>query len=54
MVFEIDEFEDLLRSHTGLMSKLLEDIARAMHEANAKIQKLESQKGGGAWTSLWR
>lgn len=54
MVFEIDEFEDLLRSHTGLMSKLLEDIARAMHEANVKIEQLEQRKGGSGWASLWR
>ena len=47
MVFERDDFEDLLRSHTALMSKLFEDMARAMHEANAKIAKLEEQKKGG-------
>jgi CRP-like cAMP-binding protein len=44
MVFERDDFEDLLRSHTALMSKLFEDMARAMHEANAKIAKLEETK----------
>jgi CRP-like cAMP-binding protein len=47
MVFERDDFEDLLRSHTALMSKLFEDMARAMHEANAKIAKLEAQQKGG-------
>ncbi|MEY4668445.1 MAG: hypothetical protein RL518_1144 [Pseudomonadota bacterium] len=47
MVFERDDFEDLLRSHTALMSKLLEDMARAMHEANAKIATLEREKKGG-------
>ena len=44
MVFERDDFEDLLRSHSSLMSKLFEDMARAMHEANAKIAKLEQEK----------
>ena len=44
MVFERDDFEDLLRSHTALMSKLLEDMARAMHEANATIAKLAERK----------
>jgi CRP-like cAMP-binding protein len=47
MVFERDDFEDLLRSHTALVSKLFEDMARAMHEANAKIATLEEQKKGG-------
>ena len=44
MVFERDDFEDLLRSHTSVMSKLFEDMARAMHEANARIAKLEEKK----------
>ena len=47
MVFERDDFEDLLRSHTALVSKLFEDMARAMHEANAKIATFEEQKKGG-------
>jgi CRP-like cAMP-binding protein len=47
MVFERDDFEDLLRSHTALMSKLFEDMARAMHEANTKIAALEREKKGG-------
>lgn len=47
MVFERDDFEDLLRSHTALMSKLFEDMARAMHEANATIAVLEEEKKGG-------
>lgn len=44
MVFERDDFEDLLRCHTSVMSKLFEDMARAMHEANARIAKLEEKK----------
>jgi CRP-like cAMP-binding protein len=47
MVFERDDFEDLLRSHTSLMSKLFEDMARAMHEANANIARLEEGKKDG-------
>lgn len=44
MVFERDDFEDLLRSHSSVMSKLIEDMARVMHEANANIAELESKK----------
>lgn len=55
MVFERDDFEDLLRSHTSLMSKLLEDMARAMHEANATIAKMGSEKAreSKAWSWMW-
>ncbi len=44
MVFERDDFEDLLRSHSSVMSKLVEDMARAMHEANATIAELGVKK----------
>ncbi len=44
MVFERDDFEDLLRSHSSVMSKLVEDMARAMHEANATIAELGTKK----------
>jgi CRP-like cAMP-binding protein len=46
MVFERDDFEDLLRSHTALMSKLFEDMARAMHEANTEIARLKHETRG--------
>jgi CRP-like cAMP-binding protein len=47
MVFERDDFEDLLRSHSSVMSKLVEDMARAMHEANATIAELGVKKSKG-------
>jgi len=53
MVFERDAFEDLLRSHTALMSKLFEDLARAMHEANAKIAALEGKQQRESFGSRW-
>lgn len=36
-VFVRDDFEDLLRSHSSLMAKLMEDIARAVDGLNEKV-----------------
>ena len=51
MVFERDDFEDLLRSHSSVMSKLIEDMARAMHEANSTIAELGNKKSK-SWLSF--
>jgi len=37
MVFCKEDFQDLLRSHTGLMTKLIEDMARAMQDLNDTV-----------------
>jgi len=49
MVFERDDFEGLLRTHSKAMTKLVEDVARAMGDLNKKVVKREKSP---PWLSL--
>jgi CRP-like cAMP-binding protein len=44
MVFEREEFRDLLRSNPQLMEKLFLDFARALHDANDSMLRASSTK----------
>lgn len=49
MVFVRDDFEDLLKSHSKMMKKLMEDIARAVGDLNEKVAKKEKS---APWLAL--
>jgi hypothetical protein len=49
MVFPKEEFRELLRTNPGLMEKLFQDVARALHDLNDSVVKAHHTK----WQNLF-